>query len=181
MVTYKNIFTFVVIVLKVASLESSVINSQNAIPAPALTLDECLKEDSVSCLQVRIYRSVKNILDQDRIDLIGGFSLVREEDSKNEVKARTTEDTVSEEQILGAHDFKSRESAIESFVYQKINVFFQEHSIRWNVPPVLGQMTAVGARAENLPADLRQTNNHLVTEGEFDSLCHFTTLSILFN
>jgi len=55
-------------------------------------------------------------------------------------------------------------------VYQKISVFFQEHSIRWNVPPVLGQMTAVGAKAENLPSDLRQTIKHLVAEGEFDFL-----------
>lgn len=168
MMTYKNIFTFVVIVLKVAALQSSVINRINAFPALAITFDECLKKDSISCLQVRIYKSIKSFLDHDRIDLIGGFSLVREEDSKNEAKAMTTEDIISEEQILGAHDFESRESAIESFVYQKINVFFQEHSIRWNVPPVLGQMTAVGARAENLPADLRQTINQLVTEGEFN-------------
>jgi hypothetical protein len=170
MVTCKNIFKFVVIVLKVAALQSSVIKSINAFPAPTITLDECLKKDSISCLQVRIYRSIKSFLDQDRIDLIGGFSLVREEDSKNEAKAMTTEDIISEEQFLGAHDFESRESAIESFVYQKISVFFQEHSIRWNVPPVLGQVTAVGARAENLPAGLRQTINHLVTEGEFDFL-----------
>jgi hypothetical protein len=118
---------------------------------------------------VRIYRSETSFLDQDRIDLIGGFSLVREEDSKNKGKTMTTEDITSEEQILGAHDFESRDSAIESFVYQKISVFF--HSIRWSVPPVLGKMTAVGARAESLPADLRQTINHFVTEGEFDSLC----------
>ena len=167
MVTYKNISTFVVIILKVAALQSSVINSINALPAPAITLDECLKKDSISCLQVRIYRSMKSFFNQDRIDLIGGFSLVREEDSKNEAKAMKTEDIISEEQILGAHDFESRESAIESYVYQKISVFFQEHNIRWNVPPVLGQMTA---RAENLPADLHQTINHLVIEGEFDSL-----------
>jgi hypothetical protein len=44
MVTYRNIFTFVVIVLKVAALQSSVINSINAFPAPAITLDECLKK-----------------------------------------------------------------------------------------------------------------------------------------
>lgn len=113
---------------------------------------------------MRNYRSRKSFLDQDRIDLIGGVSLVREEDSKNEAKAMTTEDTVSEGQILGAHDFENMESAIESFVYQKISVFFQEHSIRWDVPPVLGQMTEVGARAENLPADLRQTINHLVAD-----------------
>jgi hypothetical protein len=171
MVTHKNIFTCVVIVLRVAALQSSVINSINAFPAPAITLDECLKKDSISCLQVQIYRSIKSFLDQDRIDLIGGFSSVREEDCKNEAKAMKTEDIISEEQILGAHDFESRESAIESFVYQKISVFFQEHSIRWSVPPVLGKMTAVGARAENLPVDLRQTINHIVTEGKFDSSC----------
>ena len=75
---------------------------------------------------MRIYRSTKSCLDQDRIDLIGGFSLVREEDSKNEDKAMTTEDIISEEQILGVHDFERRESAIESFLYQKISIFFQE-------------------------------------------------------
>ena len=170
MVTYKNIFTFIVIVLKGAALQSSMIKSINAFPAPAITVDECLQKDFISCLQVQIYRSIKSFLDQDRIDLIGGFSLFREEDSRNEAKTMKTEDIISEEQILGAHDFESRESAIESFVYQKISVFFQEHRIRWNVPPVLGQMTAGGARAENLPADLRQTINHLVTEGKFDYL-----------
>ena len=170
MVTFKNIFTFVVIVLKVETLQSSAINSINAFPASAVTLDECITEDSISCLQVQIYRSIKSLLDQDRIDLIGGLSLFREEDSKNVARAMTTEGITSEEQIRGAHDFESMESAIESFVYQKISVFFQEHSIRWNVPPVRGQMTAAGARAQNLPDDSRQTINHAVTEGEFDSL-----------
>jgi len=113
---------------------------------------------------------MKSFLDQDRIDLTGGLSLVREEHSKDVAKAMTTEDIISEEQILGAHDFESKESAIESFVYQNLRAFFQEHSIRRNVPPVLGQMTAVGARAENLPADLRQTINHIVAEGESDFL-----------
>ena len=63
---------------------------------------------------MQIYRSIKSFLDQDRIDLIGGLSLVREEHGKNVAKAMTTEDNISEEQILGAHDFESRESAIES-------------------------------------------------------------------
>jgi len=170
MVKFKNIFTFVVIVLKVATLQLSVINGINAFPASAVTLGECIKQDFISCLQLQIYRSIKSFLDQERIDLIGKLSLVREEHSKNVAKTMTTEDILSEEQILGAHDFESRESAIESFVYQKISVFFQEHSIPWNLPPVLGQLTEVGARAENLPADLRQTVNHLVAEGEFDFL-----------
>jgi len=39
MVKFKNIFTFVVIVLK-----SSVINIINAFPASAVTLDECIKK-----------------------------------------------------------------------------------------------------------------------------------------
>ena len=121
MVTFKNIFTFVVIVLNIATLQSSVINSINAFPASAVTRDECITKDSISCLQVQIYRSIKSFLDQDRIDLIGGLSLVREEDSKNVATPMTTEDITSEEQILGAHDFESRESAIESFVYQKMS------------------------------------------------------------
>jgi Protein of unknown function (DUF1676). len=168
--TYKNISTFVVIVLNVANLESSVINNKNVIPAPAMTLDQCLKNDSLSCLRLRIYRSIMSFFDQDRIDLIGGFPLVRERDSKNEAKARTTVDTISEEQILGVHDLESMGSAIASFVYQKINAFFQEHSILRNVLPVLEQMTAVGGRTENLPADLLHTVINLITGGEFHSL-----------
>jgi len=44
MVKFKNIFTFVATVLKVVTLQSSVINSINAFPASAVTLDECIKK-----------------------------------------------------------------------------------------------------------------------------------------
>jgi hypothetical protein len=113
MVTYKNIFIFVVIVLKGADLQSRMIKSINAFPAPAMTVDECLQKYYITSLQVQIYGTIKSFFDQDRTDLIGGFSLVCEEDSKNKTKAITREDITSQEQILGARDFESRESAIE--------------------------------------------------------------------
>jgi hypothetical protein len=159
-----------VIVLKAAALESSVIHCNNPMPVPETTLHECLKKRLHIMFQVHIYRSTKLFLDQDRVDLIGGFSLVREEDSKNEAKARTTENIISEGQILGPHDFETRESAIESFVYQNISVFFQEHRIRWNVPPLLEGMPAARGMLGNPRADLSQSIRHLVTEGECDSV-----------
>jgi hypothetical protein len=120
---------------------------------------------------------VRSFFDQDRVDLTGGISLVREEGNKNQAKARATEDIVAEEQILEAEDFERRESALESFVYRKLITFFQERSVRWNFSPVTDEMATARGIAENLPDDLRQTITNLDTEGQFYSL--FQSLSIL--
>lgn len=169
MAIYRKIFTFAVIVLKVATLESSLVTSNDAILAPDTTVDKCFKKDFISCLQMQIYRSIKLLFDQDRVNLTAGFSLVREKGSKNQSKARTPEDVLAEERILGAQDFKMRESAIESFLYQKIIAFFDTHAVRWNVTSVPDGMAAARATPDNLPAAVRERIGHLLTEREFES------------
>lgn len=165
--TRKNILTFFVIYFRLVMLESSEITVNDDIPTPDTTIVECFNKNSISCVQIQIYRSFKSFVDQDRIDLIGVLSLVREGDVKNQAKARAIEDTEAEEQILGAQDYEMRESAIESFVYQKLMAFFQERSIQWNLSPVFQEMITSRGIAESLPATLRQTVTNLVTEGQF--------------
>lgn len=164
MVMYRNILTFVVIYFRVAMLESSEITVNDDIPAPDTTIEECFNKNSISCIQIQIYRSFKSFVDQDRVDLIGVLSLVREGDGKNQAKARAIEDIAAEQEILGAQDYETRESAIETFVYQKLMAFFQERSIRWNLDPVFQEMMTSRGIAESLPTNLRQTITNLVTE-----------------
>ncbi|XP_023724568.1 uncharacterized protein LOC111873815 [Cryptotermes secundus] len=145
-------------------LESSEMTVNDDIPAPDTTIQECFNKNSISCVQIQIYRSFKSFVDQDKVDLIGVLSLVREEEGKNQAEARATEDTEAEEQILGAQDYETREFAIESFVYQKLMAFFQERSIQWNLSPVFQEMITSRGIAESLPANLRQAVTNLVTE-----------------
>jgi hypothetical protein len=167
MAMYRNILTFVVIFFRVAMLESSEITVNDDIPTADTTIEECFNKNSISCVEIQLYRSFKSFVDQDRVDLTGEFYLVREEGGKNQAKAREIEDIAAEEQILGAQDFETRESAIESFVYQKLMAFFQERSIRWNLSPVFHEMVTARGIAESLPTNLRQTITNLVTEGQF--------------
>lgn len=167
MAMYRNILTLIVICSRVSMLESSEITVNDDIPAPNTTIEECFNTNSISCIQILVYRSFKSFVDQDRVDLIGVLSLVREGEDKSQAKARKIEDIEAEEQILGAQDYETRESAIEYFVYQKLMAFFQERSIRWNLPPVFQEMITSRGIIQSLPTNLRQTVTNLVTEGQF--------------
>lgn len=170
MAMYRNILTLALIVLK-AVISVSSENTSNVInPNPETTFEECFNKNSISCIQIQIYRSVRSFFDQDRVDLTAGISLVREEDSKNQAKARAAEDIIDEEQILEAEDFERRESTLESFVYRKLIAFFQERTVKWNFSPVFDEMKAARGIVQNLPDDLRQTITNLNTEGQFNSL-----------
>jgi hypothetical protein len=147
-------------------LESSEIPTDDN-QRPGTITEECFNKISISCIQIKIYRIFKSFVQQDRVDFAAGFSLVREEDGKNRVETRATEDTVAEKQILGAKDFETRESAIESFLYQKLMAFFQERSITWNLYPIFRETVTARGLAESLPANLRQTITNLVTAGQF--------------
>jgi hypothetical protein len=165
--TYRNILTVFVIFFRVVTSESSGTTINDDIPRPDTTIEECFNKNSVSCIQIQMYRNFKSFVDRDKIDLASGLSLVREEGGRKRVEERETEDIIAEEQILSAQDLKTRESAIESFVYQKLMAFFQERSIRWELPPALRGMVTARGLAESLPANLHQTIYNLVTEGQF--------------
>jgi hypothetical protein len=143
-------------------LESSKTTINEDIPTPDTTIEECLNKNSLSCIQIQIYRSLKSVFDQDRIDLAAGLSLVREEGGKNGAEERA-----AEEQILGAQNFQTRETAIESFVYRKLLTFSHERSIRWKLSPAFRGMVTARGFAGSLPAILHQTITNLVTEGQF--------------
>lgn len=168
MTTYRKVLTFVLIASKTLVLVSSAATNTAVISTPDTSFEECFNKNSISCLQIQIYRNVRSFFDQDRVDLAGGISLVREDGNKNQSKARATEDVIAEEQIIEAEDFERRESTLESFVYRKLIAFFQERSVRWNISPIIDTMTSTSGITENLPDDEGKTVTNFETEGQSD-------------
>ncbi|XP_069679308.1 uncharacterized protein [Periplaneta americana] len=182
MAFYKIIYFFGLLFLRcrATTLESSDVSTNDINLSSSTPFEDCLKKDSISCVQIQIYRSLKSFFDRDIVDLTGGLSFVRERDSKNQAKPRTTEDVLEDDQVLRATDVEKRESALESFVFQKVMAFFQERSIRWNLAPAFSEMTTTARGiVNNIPEDFRQKVADLVTEGRGKKRILKTLLPIL--
>ncbi|XP_075231780.1 DUF1676 domain-containing protein Osi6 [Lycorma delicatula] len=126
----------------------------------------CFEKDSISCVQIEMFRSMKYFFDQENLPIFGGLSLVKNQLSPEASTRSLSMDTMSENKIISAADVEKREEILESFTIDKIFNFFQERSLSWNLSPL---MQEVGATArglmENIPDDVKQKISELVTEG----------------
>ncbi|KAG8328468.1 hypothetical protein J6590_001140 [Homalodisca vitripennis] len=122
-------------------------------PLPEISgLDDCFKKDSISCVQIQLFRNVRSFFDQESVDLFGGLSLVKNAAPKDKT-ARALEES-SESQLLAAKDVDERENVLESYALGKISNFFQERSLSWNLSPVVNEVAATARSiASNIPPE----------------------------
>ncbi|KAK7591299.1 hypothetical protein V9T40_002912 [Parthenolecanium corni] len=123
--------------------------------------DDCLQKDSISCLQLQTYRSLKSFFAQDNIELFGGISLVK----NAEPKGRSLEPK-EEADITETNDVEKRENILEDFAVQKVMNFFQERSLRWNLAPVVNEVAETARSvADSIPADMKTKISNFIEEG----------------
>lgn len=129
-------------------------------------LDECLKKDSISCVQIQVFRNIRSFFNQGSVDLFGGLSLVKNPVPEDESARKVSEDVSSESQILSAGDVEKREDILESFTLAKASNFFQERSLTWNLSPVVNEVadTARGL-VNNIPDEVKNQISDFITEG----------------
>lgn len=161
MVTGKTVQLFgaLALCLVVASAASVNVDANTIQDSEGYGFEECLRKDSISCVQHQVYRHLRSFFDQKSVELPGGFSLVKE--------GEPTRDARSAEEVLPSGPVEDREEALETFAVQKAGEFFSERSLRWNVAPLVSDVSA-GARAmmDYVPAELKAKVTSFMTEGE---------------
>lgn len=134
-------------------------------PIPESGLEDCFKKDSISCVQIQLFRNARSFFDQESVDLFGGLSLVKNPGTKDK-SARALEDS-SENQVLTAKDADQREELLEAFAIKKLGSFFQERSLSWNLSPVVDTVASTARSLVNsVPADVKENISEYV-EGEY--------------
>uniref|UniRef100_A0A8D8QMB1 Osiris 9 n=1 Tax=Cacopsylla melanoneura TaxID=428564 RepID=A0A8D8QMB1_9HEMI len=125
---------------------------------------ECIDKDSISCAQIQMYRQVRSFANADSIDLFAGLTLVKNPSAEKSGRALTEQ--LEENEILNSSDADKRESALESFTYNKAANFFQERSLQWNLKPVVTEVvSAARGMIDSVPSDLKSKVSEFVEEG----------------
>lgn len=112
----------------------------------------CLEQDSISCVQLAIYRKAKEFFSSPKIELMSGLSFVKPVDRN----ARSSDiDGTSVEQ---AANVEEREGALENFVTEGAKNFFQERSLN------LDMASAARSVAGVIPEEVKSSVRSLVSE-----------------
>lgn len=132
--------------------------------APQPQDDGCAGQDSIACAQMQLFRSVRSFFDQDKVELLGGLSLV-----KNEKKGRSMAETAEDvNAVENAKDTNQRESALEDFTMHKVMRFFQERSLHWNLSPVVNEVSETARSVvDQMPTEIKSKISNFIEEGNY--------------
>jgi len=89
------------------------------------SIDECLKQDSISCVQKTLYRTAKEFFAKDKLELINGVSLV-----KSNANARSGKELAYDQEMEAASDIAERQNSLENFINDEVGQFLTSRSIR---------------------------------------------------
>lgn len=94
-------------------------------------LDECLQQDSISCVQKSIYRKAKEFFGKDSLEIVPGINLIRNQDNNLDGRnARSSKVLIYDQEIDGANDVAERQNVLESFVGEEASNYFTGRSLR---------------------------------------------------
>lgn len=89
------------------------------------SIDECLKQDSISCVQKTLYRTAKEFFSKDKLELINGVSLV-----KSNVNARSIKELAYDQEMEAANNIAERQNSLENFISDETGQFLTGRSLR---------------------------------------------------
>lgn len=118
--------------------------------------------DAVACAQMQLFRTVRSFFDQDKVELLGGLSLV-----KTEKKGRSLETTDDVNNVENARDANDRETALEDFTMHKVMRFFQERTLHWNLSPVVTEVSQTARSVvDSIPPQIKSKISNYIEEGK---------------
>lgn len=134
------------------------------IPAAKQQDDGCANNpDSIECAQMQFYRSAKAFFDQDKLELLGGLSLVKTEKKGRSLAAESAEDVNN---VEAAKDSGERETALEDFTMHKVMRFFQERTLHWNLKPIVTEVSETARSVvDQIPTQFKNKINNYIEEG----------------
>lgn len=94
-------------------------------------IDECLKQDSISCVQKTLYRTAKEFFDKDKLELMSGVSLVRSNADAGR-SSRSGKELAYDQEMEAANDVVARQNALENFIGDEAGQFLTGRSLRVN-------------------------------------------------
>ncbi|KAJ6637630.1 hypothetical protein Bhyg_10361 [Pseudolycoriella hygida] len=115
------------------------------------SFQDCLEKDSISCVQVAVFRKAKSFFDQPTISLFGGLSLAKSERAGKSLEEPTIE-------IESANTVETRENALESYVVNRAKNFFQERSLSWDFASTARTLSNA------IPDDIKESVRSLIVE-----------------
>lgn len=98
--------------------------------AAGQTIDECFKQDSISCVQKSLYRSAKEFFGKDQLELVSGVSLVKSKDDAR--SSRSGKELVHDQEMDTATGVMERQDALENFIGDASERFLTGRSIKVN-------------------------------------------------
>lgn len=113
---------------------------------------DCLQKDSISCVQLSIYRKAREFFESPKIDLLAGLSFIKP--AGRDARSANIDGT----EVETANDVEQRESALENFVTEGAKAFFQERSLN------LDMATAARSVAGAIPEEVKASVRSMVSE-----------------
>jgi hypothetical protein len=111
---------------------------------------------------MQLFRSVRSFFDQDKVELVGGLSLIKTE-KKSPRSLDTAEDVNN---VENARDSQDRETALEEFTAHKVMRFFQERSLHWNLSPVVTEVSETARSVvAQIPPQIKSKISNYIEEG----------------
>ncbi|XP_011703622.1 PREDICTED: uncharacterized protein LOC105459366 [Wasmannia auropunctata] len=122
------------------------------------SIDECLKQDSISCVQKSLYRTAKEFFAKDKLELVKGVSLV-----KSNADARSGKELAYDQEMEGASDIAERQNSLENFISEEAGQFLTGRSLRINLASAFEKIReSARAISESAPPEIRQAVDEIV-------------------
>ncbi|KAL5284804.1 hypothetical protein ACFFRR_006862 [Megaselia abdita] len=116
-------------------------------------VDDCLEKDSISCLQLTIFRQAKSFFDNPNIELVGGVSLMKSNEGR---QGKSIED--NSVAVETAPSVEARNGEMGTYFMESAKKFFAERSLNFNF------VDTARSVARAIPDDIKADISEIVTE-----------------
>ncbi|EDV90718.1 GH14022 [Drosophila grimshawi] len=126
--------------------------NNDGIPSPGGAFAKCLEADSISCLQLTLFRKAKSIFDNPAIEIFGGVSLVKANEGR---QGKSLDNTLA---VEAAPTVEARTAEMGNYFMDNAKSFFAERSLNFNFA------NAARSVARAIPDDIKADLRELVVE-----------------
>ncbi|TMW51535.1 hypothetical protein DOY81_003394 [Sarcophaga bullata] len=132
---------------------TNTINKDNDNGEQTSAFAHCLESDSISCLQLTLFRKARSIFENPQIELFGGVSLVKSNEGR---QGKSLDETAIA--VETAPTVEARNSEIGNYVLTNAKNFLVERSLNFNFA------NAARSVARAIPDDIKADLRELVVE-----------------
>ncbi|XP_053953253.1 keratin, type II cytoskeletal 5 [Anastrepha ludens] len=144
--------TTICILLLSAGAFADPIKDNNVVAANS-GFNKCLEADSISCLQLTLFRKAKSFFENPQIEIIGGVSLIKSNEGR---QGKSLDDNAVA--VEAAPSVEARTSEMGTYLMTHAKNFFAERSLNFNFA------NAARSMARAIPDDIKADLRELVVE-----------------